>query len=71
MKDLASSGRVSIVVIDHNYAHLFELCDRINVMQGGRIIIDQRVAETSIEDLTELMVSSYRRQLEDVSSAGA
>ena len=34
VKDLASSGRVSIIVIDHNYAHLFELCDRINVMQG-------------------------------------
>jgi ABC-type sugar transport system ATPase subunit len=62
---------VSIVVIDHNYAHLFELCDRINVMQGGRIITDQRVDETSLEELTELMVSSYRRQLDDVSSAGA
>ena len=71
VKDLASSGRVSIIVIDHNYAHLFELCDRINVMQGGRITIDQPVQETSLEDLTELMVSSYRRQLKDVSSAGA
>jgi ABC-type sugar transport system ATPase subunit len=71
VKDLASSGRVSIVVIDHNYAHLFELCDRINVMQGGRIIIDQPVAETTIEDLTELMVSSYRREIENVQNAGA
>ena len=71
VKDLASSGRVSIVVIDHNYAHLFELCDRINVMQEGRITIDQQVHETSMEELTELMVSSYRRQLEDASSPGA
>jgi simple sugar transport system ATP-binding protein len=71
VKDLAATGRVSIIVIDHNYAHLFELCDRINVMQGGRITTDQRVDETSLEKLTELMVSSYRRQLEDVSSAGA
>ena len=39
VKELAASGRVSIIVIDHNYAHLFELCDRINVMQGGRITI--------------------------------
>jgi len=65
VKDLASSGRVSIIVIDHNYAHLFELCDRINVMQGGRITTDQPVHETSLEGLTELMVSSFRRQLED------
>jgi ABC-type sugar transport system ATPase subunit len=71
VKDLAASGRVSVVVIDHNYAHLFELCDRINVMQGGRITRDQPVHETSLEELTQLMVSSYRRQLEDVSSAGA
>jgi ABC-type sugar transport system ATPase subunit len=71
VKDLASSGRVSIIVIDHNYAHLFELCDRINVMQGGRITRDQPVHETSLEDLTQLMVSSYRRQIDDVSSAGA
>jgi simple sugar transport system ATP-binding protein len=66
VKDLAASGRVSIIVIDHNYAHLFELCDRINVMQGGRITIDKQVHETSLEDLTELMVSSYRRELEAV-----
>ena len=71
VKDLAASGRVSIIVIDHNYAHLFELCDRINVMQGGRITIDQQVHETSLEELTELMVVSYRRQLEDVQNAGA
>jgi ABC-type sugar transport system ATPase subunit len=64
VKDLAATGRVSIIVIDHNYAHLFELCDRINVMQEGRITIDQQVHETSLEELTELMVSSYRRQIE-------
>jgi ABC-type sugar transport system ATPase subunit len=71
VKDLASSGRVSIIVIDHNYAHLFELCDRINVMQGGKITIDQPVHETSLEELTELMVSSYRREIDEVSNAGA
>ena len=70
VKDLASSGRVSIIVIDHNYAHLFELCDRINVMQGGRITIDQQIHETSLEDLTELMVSSYRREIEAIRDAG-
>jgi simple sugar transport system ATP-binding protein len=71
VKDLASSGRVSIIVIDHNYAHLFELCDRLNVMNGGRITLDVQVHETSIEQLTELMVSAYRRQLEEVQNAGA
>ena len=40
VKDLASSGKVSIIVIDHNYAHLFELCDRLNIMNGGVITLD-------------------------------
>jgi simple sugar transport system ATP-binding protein len=69
VKDLAASGRVSIIVIDHNYAHLFELCDRINVMQGGRIVTDQQVHETSLEALTELMVSSFREQLDEASGS--
>ena len=41
VKELAASGKVSIIIIDHNYAHLFQLCDRVNVMQGGRITIDR------------------------------
>jgi len=69
VKGLAESRRVSMIVIDHNYAHLFELCDRLNVLQGGRVTIDQSVRETSLEELTELMVSSYRRQLEEATPA--
>jgi len=53
-----------MIIIDHNFAHLFELCDRVNVMQGGRITINQRTQDTSLEELTELMVSSYRSQLQ-------
>jgi ABC-type sugar transport system ATPase subunit len=64
VRGLASSRRVSMIIIDHNFAHLFELCDRVNVMQGGRITIDQLTADTSLEELTELMVSSYRSQLQ-------
>ncbi|HUY58155.1 MAG TPA: ATP-binding cassette domain-containing protein [Solirubrobacteraceae bacterium] len=71
VKDLAASGRVSIIVIDHNYAHLFELCDRLNVMQGGTITVDKNVHETSLEEMTELMVSSYRRSIEGTREAGA
>ena len=63
VKDLAARG-VSMIVIDHNYAHLFALCDRLNVIQQGAVTVDTKVAETSIEALTELMVSAFRRQLE-------
>jgi simple sugar transport system ATP-binding protein len=63
VRDLSARG-VSMIVIDHNYAHLFALCDRINVIQQGRITVDIRVADTSVEELTELMVTAFRRQLE-------
>ncbi|MHB1973256.1 MAG: hypothetical protein ACYCR4_03075, partial [Acidimicrobiales bacterium] len=63
VKDLSSNRGVSILVIDHNYTHLFELCDRVNVFQQGRVTFDRRVEETSLEELTELMVSEYRRQV--------
>ncbi len=63
VKDLSSRG-VSMIVIDHNYAHLFALCDRLNVIQQGKVTLDRPVAETSIQELTDLMVSAFRRQLE-------
>ena len=65
VRGLASSRRVSMIIIDHNFAHLFELCDRVNVMQDGHITIDQLTKDTSLEHLTELMVSSYRSQLQN------
>jgi simple sugar transport system ATP-binding protein len=65
VKDLSHNHGVSMIVIDHNYTHLFELCDRINILQGGHIILDQRVEDTSIEELTELMVSEYRKKVSE------
>jgi hypothetical protein len=40
-------------------------------MQGGRISIDQPVHETSLEELTALMISSFRSQVEGGTSGGA
>ncbi|HVC24224.1 MAG TPA: ATP-binding cassette domain-containing protein [Acidimicrobiales bacterium] len=65
VKDLSKNRGVSMIVIDHNYTHLFELCDRLNVIQQGRVTVDKKVAETSIEELTELMVAEYRRQVRE------
>jgi ABC-type sugar transport system ATPase subunit len=69
VRGLASARDVSMIIIDHNFAHLFELCDRVNVMQDGHITIDQLTRDTSLEELTELMVSSYRSQLQQALSS--
>lgn len=63
VKGLAAQRQVAMMIIDHNFAHLFEICDRVNVIQGGKITIDKMVKDTSLEELTELMVSSYRSEL--------
>jgi ABC-type sugar transport system ATPase subunit len=62
---LKDEGNVSIIIIAHNYAHVLEVCDRINMIQGGRITLDKLTSETSAEELTELVVAEYRQALEE------
>ena len=64
---LKNEGEVSIILIAHNYAHVFEVCDRVNVLQHGRISYDKPTSETSVEELTDLMVSEYRRARTEIS----
>jgi simple sugar transport system ATP-binding protein len=58
---LKREGRVSIVMILHNYIHVLEACDRVNMIQDGVIALDRPTAETSVEELTEIVVNEYRR----------
>jgi simple sugar transport system ATP-binding protein len=58
---LKNEGEVSIILIAHNYAHVLDVCDRVNVLQHGRISYDKPSSETSVEELTDLMVSEYRK----------
>jgi simple sugar transport system ATP-binding protein len=61
---LKDEGEVSMILIAHNYAHVLEICDRVNVLQHGRITYDKPTSETSAEELTDLMVSEYREARE-------
>lgn len=60
IQDLRATGEVSIIVIAHNYAQILEVCDRINVLQHGRITFDKPASSTSAAELTDLMVTEYR-----------
>jgi simple sugar transport system ATP-binding protein len=62
---LKREGNVSIIMIAHNYAQVIEVCDRINLIQGGQITLDKPTSETSAEELTELVVQEYRKALEE------
>ncbi len=60
ISDLKARGEVSIIIIAHNYAQVFQVCDRVNVLQHGQITFDKRVTDTSVTELTDLMVAEYR-----------
>ena len=60
---LKSEGNVSIIIIAHNYGQVLEVCDRVNLLQGGRITLDKRSSETSAQELTDLVVAEYRKAL--------
>jgi simple sugar transport system ATP-binding protein len=68
---LKSQGNVSIIIIAHNYGQVLEVCDRVNLLQGGRITLDKRSAETSAQELTDLVVAEYRKALEERHRAAA
>jgi ABC-type sugar transport system ATPase subunit len=58
--DLKTRGDIAIIIIAHNYAQAMEVCDRINILQHGRITFDKPTTETSVAELTELVVAEYR-----------
>ncbi|MBV9447434.1 MAG: sugar ABC transporter ATP-binding protein [Streptosporangiaceae bacterium] len=68
---LKHEGKVSIIIIAHNYGQVLEVCDRVNLIQDGRISLDKRSDETSAEELTELVVAEYRKALQERQRASA
>jgi simple sugar transport system ATP-binding protein len=44
----------------HNYAQIFDVCDRINLIEAGEIAFDKLTSETSVQELTERVVHEYR-----------
>jgi simple sugar transport system ATP-binding protein len=62
---LKEEGNVSIVMILHNYVQVFEACDRVSLIQDGLITLDKPTSETSVEELTGIVVDEYRRAREE------
>jgi simple sugar transport system ATP-binding protein len=67
---LKEEGRVSIIMILHNYVHVLEACDRVSMIQDGVIALDKPTSETSVQELTDIVVNEYR-QARQASHEGA
>jgi ABC-type sugar transport system ATPase subunit len=63
IRDLKRKGDVSIIVIAHNYGQVLEICDRVNLLQHGEITFDKPSAETSVQELNDIVIAEYRRAL--------
>jgi general nucleoside transport system ATP-binding protein len=55
LRSLAKDGR-SIIFISHKLEEVLEVADRITVIRRGRVVGERRPAETTANELAELMV---------------
>jgi ABC-type sugar transport system ATPase subunit len=60
IKQIRERRQVSMILIAHNYMHVLEVCDRVNLLRNGRIVLDKANTETSVEELTSIIATEYR-----------
>ncbi|HLI87167.1 MAG TPA: ATP-binding cassette domain-containing protein [Ktedonobacteraceae bacterium] len=60
IRRLKQRGDVSIIMIAHNYAQVLEICDRVNLLQHGTIVLDKPASPELMDELTELVMREYR-----------
>jgi simple sugar transport system ATP-binding protein len=66
IRRLKEKGEVSIIVVAHNYAHVFEVCDRVNLLQNGRITFDRATKDSSVQELMNLVLHEIREAREQI-----
>jgi simple sugar transport system ATP-binding protein len=54
VRSLPGQG-VASILISHNMHHVFESCERVVAMARGEIVFDKPVAETSVDEVSEVL----------------
>ncbi len=67
---LKEERQVSIIMVLHNYVHVLASCDRVNPIQDGVITLDKATRETSVEELTAIVVDEYRQARQAAQAQG-
>jgi simple sugar transport system ATP-binding protein len=62
IQNLRRERKVSIILIVHSYNQVFEVCDRINFLHSGEIVLDASTSETSEEELIRIVKSGLGRE---------
>jgi ABC-type multidrug transport system ATPase subunit len=66
IRRLKARGDVSVIIVAHNYAPVFDASDRVNLLQNGRITFDQATKDTSVEVLLNLVLHEIREARETI-----
>jgi simple sugar transport system ATP-binding protein len=72
IQNLRRHRETSIILIVHNYNQIFEVCDRINFLHSGEIVLDRSTSDTSEEELIRIVKSGLGRSAvaEAIASTG-
>ncbi len=62
IQNLRRERQVSTILIVHSYNQVFEVCDRINFLHSGEIVLDASTSETSEEELIRIVKSGLGRE---------
>jgi simple sugar transport system ATP-binding protein len=62
IQNLRRQRNVSVILIVHNYNQVFEVCDRINFLHSGEIVLDASTADTTEEELMRIVKSGLGRE---------
>ena len=46
---------VTSIFISHNMHHVFDCCDRIVAMARGEVVLDKRIEDTSIDEISAIL----------------
>lgn len=57
VQEIRRRREVSIILIVHNYAQIFEVCDRINFLFSGEIVLDVATSDITEEELIRMVKS--------------
>jgi len=71
IQNLRRQRKVSVVLIVHNYNQIFEVCDRINFLHSGEIVLDAETSRTSEQELIRIVKSGLGREAISVAAAQA
>jgi len=71
IQNLRRQREVSVIMIVHNYNQIFEVCDRINFLHAGEIVLDASTSETTEEELIRVVKSGLGKNAISAAAAAA